>query len=166
MANQQVQPRYIAIFRQAKNLAMGEHPLSKYVPPLLLLADALLTSLIISKVACKFCNSLLVLNKTDLGLGIDTEIDWKTYMEHIKQFVDGERDYTKITGGTGPLVYPAAHVYIYWALYHITDKGRNILLAQRIFGVLYLGTLGIVMSCYRKAKVWHPRRSSSEEPNG
>ena len=32
---------------------MGEHPLSKYVPPLLLLVDALLTSLIISNVACK-----------------------------------------------------------------------------------------------------------------
>lgn len=80
-------------------------------------------------------------------------------MEQIEQFVNGERDYTKIKGGTGPLVYPAAHVYIYWALYHITDKGKNILLAQRTFGVLYLGTLGIVMSCYRRAKVWQLRDS-------
>lgn len=68
-------------------------------------------------------------------------------------YVKGETDYTKITGATGPLVYPAAHVYIYWALYHITDKGRNILLAQRLFGVLYLGTVAIVMACYRRAKV-------------
>lgn len=53
MADKQQPPRYVALYRQANDLAMGEHPLSKYVPPLLLLADALLTSLIISKVACK-----------------------------------------------------------------------------------------------------------------
>lgn len=74
-------------------------------------------------------------------------------MEQVEQYDKGERDYIQIRGGTGPLVYPAAHVYIYWALYHITDKGINILLAQRIFGVLYLGTLSLVMACYRRAKV-------------
>ena len=76
-------------------------------------------------------------------------------MEQIEQYIAGERDYTKIKGGTGPLVYPAAHVYIYWVLYHVTDQGRNILLAQGIFGVLYLSTLAFVMSCYRKANVIH-----------
>ena len=89
---------------------------------------------------------------------VDTEIDWTTYMEHIELYVNGETDYTKITGATGPLVYPAAHVYIYWALYYITDKGRNILLAQRLFGVLYLATIAVAMACYRRAKVhisWH-----------
>jgi hypothetical protein len=89
----------------------------------------------------------------DLNFETDTEIDWTAYMEQVEQYVNGERDYTKIKGGTGPLVYPAAHVYVYLGLYYITDKGRNILLAQRIFGVLYLATLGIVMSCYRRAKV-------------
>jgi alpha-1,3-mannosyltransferase len=74
-------------------------------------------------------------------------------MEQVKQYDNGERDYMQIKGGTGPLVYPAAHVYVYWALYHITDKGTNILLAQRMFGVLYLSTLSIVMACYRRAKV-------------
>ncbi len=75
-------------------------------------------------------------------------------MEQVEQYIAGERDYTKIKGGTGPLVYPAAHVIIYGILYHITDKGTNILLAQRIFGVLYLGTISIVMACYRRDKVW------------
>ncbi|KIN00278.1 glycosyltransferase family 58 protein [Oidiodendron maius Zn] len=73
-------------------------------------------------------------------------------MEQIEQYIAGERDYTKIKGATGPLVYPAAHVYIYWALYRITSNGTNILLAQYIFGLLYLGTLAIVMACYRRAK--------------
>lgn len=133
MASQDQTPRYIALYRQAKNFAMGEHPLAKYGSPVLLLLDALLCSLIISKVSY-------------------TEIDWKAYMEQVKQYDNGERDYTQIRGGTGPLVYPAAHVYIYWGLYHITSKGTNILLAQRIFGILYLGTLSIVMACYRRAK--------------
>jgi alpha-1,3-mannosyltransferase len=86
-------------------------------------------------------------------VSIDTEIDWKAYMEQIELYVAGERDYTVIKGGTGPLVYPAAHVYIYRALYHITNKGTDIFMAQCIFGVLYLATLAIVMACYRRAKV-------------
>ena len=44
----------VGLYRQAVSLAMGEHYLSKYVPPLLLLCDALLCSLIISRITCKF----------------------------------------------------------------------------------------------------------------
>jgi alpha-1,3-mannosyltransferase len=73
-------------------------------------------------------------------------------MEQITQIVSGERDYTKIRGGTGPLVYPAAHVYIYTGLYYLTDHGENIFLAQQVFGVLYMVTLGVVMACYWEAK--------------
>jgi hypothetical protein len=35
----------------------------------------------------------------------DTEIDWQTYMQHVQSFLAGERDYSKLTGDTGPLVY-------------------------------------------------------------
>ncbi|KAL2821602.1 putative alpha-1,3-mannosyltransferase [Aspergillus granulosus] len=81
---------------------------------------------------------------------LDTEIDWTTYMQQIQLFINGERDYTLIKGSTGPLVYPAAHVYSYTALYHITDEGRDIAFGQAIFAFLYLITLTIVMSCYRR----------------
>jgi alpha-1,3-mannosyltransferase len=74
-------------------------------------------------------------------------------MEQITQFVHGERDYPRMEGGTGPLVYPAAHVYIYTGLYYLTNKGTDILLAQQLFAVLYMATLGVVMLCYWKAKV-------------
>lgn len=84
---------------------------------------------------------------------LDTEIDWTAYMEQVTQFVNGERDYPKIEGGTGPLVYPAAHVYIYTGLYYLTNKGTDILLAQQLFAVLYMATLGVVMLSYWKAKV-------------
>lgn len=84
---------------------------------------------------------------------LDTEIDWIAYMQQIKQTVAGERDYTKIEGQTGPLVYPAGHVFLYHGLYELTSKGTNILVAQMIFAVLYIFNLGIVMACYRAAKV-------------
>ena len=74
-------------------------------------------------------------------------------MEQISQIVSGERDYTKIRGGTGPLVYPAAHVWIYKGLYYLTDEGKNILLAQQLFAALYMATLAVVMACYWQAKV-------------
>ena len=41
-----------------------------------------------------------------------TEIDWKAYLEEVHGYVQGERDYTKLRGGTGPLVYPAGFVYV------------------------------------------------------
>lgn len=74
-------------------------------------------------------------------------------MEQIQLYQDGEREYTKIEGGTGPLVYPAAHVWIYNILYDLTNHGKDILLAQKLFAGLYLVNLAIVMTCYRKAKV-------------
>lgn len=77
-------------------------------------------------------------------------------MEQIAQVASGERDYAKIEGGTGPLVYPAAHVYIYSGLYYLTDKGTNIFLAQELFAALYLITLAVVMLCYWQAKVGLP----------
>lgn len=89
----------------------------------------------------------------DATCDTDTEIDWQAYMQQVQQYVAGERDYTKIYGGTGPLVYPAAHVYIYQWLYNVTGHGTDIHLAQVIFGLLYLLTLSLVMACYRMAKV-------------
>lgn len=71
-------------------------------------------------------------------------------MVQIRLFLDGERQYSKITGPTGPLVYPALHVYIYTALYHLTDEGTNILRAQIIFAGLYLVTLAVALACYRR----------------
>ncbi|KAH0366291.1 ALG3-domain-containing protein, partial [Aureobasidium melanogenum] len=118
-----------------KCLAIAKDPWhTRWICPLLLLADAGLTALIVWKVPY-------------------TEIDWTAYVEQVTQYLAGERDYTKIQGGTGPLVYPAAHVYIYQVLYRFTDQGTNIPFAQIIFGVLYLMTLAVVMACYRNAKI-------------
>ena len=83
----------------------------------------------------------------------DTEIDWTSYMQQVSQYVSGERDYVHIKGATGPLVYPAAHLYIYSALYYVTDQGRDIALAQYLFGGLYLVVLSVVVACYRIARV-------------
>jgi len=46
-------PIGVVLYHHAKNLAMGNHPLAKYVPALLLLVDSVLCSLIISYVPCK-----------------------------------------------------------------------------------------------------------------
>ena len=100
---------------------------------LLLSADAVLSSLILYKIPY-------------------TEIDWRAYMQQIAIYRSGERDYTKIYGDTGPLVYGAGHVYIYNLLYMLTDNGKDIWKGQCIFVGVYLFTLGFVMACYSKAK--------------
>jgi len=38
----------------------------------------------------------------------------------VDAFLEGERDYTKIEGDTGPLVYPAGFLYVYSAIKFLT----------------------------------------------
>lgn len=153
-------PMHVQAIRFALDVANGRHALSRLIPPLLFLADALLCGLIIWKVPCKlrYPSPLERFNrqpgrKADAAASPDTEIDWVAYMEQVAQIVSGERDYTKIRGGTGPLVYPAAHVHVYTGLYYLTDGGRDIFVAQQLFAVLYMVTLAVVMACYWQAKV-------------
>lgn len=61
----------------------------------------------------------------------DTEIDWVAYMQEVKGFLDGERDYRNLRGDTGPLVYPAGFVYVYSVRLEAgetqkRESGRNI----------------------------------------
>lgn len=47
--------------------------------------------------------------------------------------------------------YPAGHVRIHQILHGITDSGRDIELAQHIYGGLYVATLTLTCAIYRKA---------------
>lgn len=81
-----------------------------------------------------------------------TEIDWETYMIQTELYINGQRNYTLITGPTGPLVYPAGHLRIHQVLYDVTDSGKNIRLAQHIYALLYAATVVLTCSIYRKAR--------------
>ncbi|PWA25174.1 hypothetical protein CCH79_00005241 [Gambusia affinis] len=81
-----------------------------------------------------------------------TEIDWKAYMDEVEGVINGTYDYTQLKGDTGPLVYPAGFVYIFTALYYITNHGVNIRLGQYIFAVFYLVTLLLVFRIYNRTK--------------
>ncbi|XP_075165077.1 alg3, alpha-1,3- mannosyltransferase [Haematobia irritans] len=81
-----------------------------------------------------------------------TEIDWKAYMQECEGFLNGTTDYALLKGDTGPLVYPAAFVYIYSALYFITSHGQNIRLAQYIFCFIYLIQMWLVLRLYSKSR--------------
>ena len=140
------------IYRGALDLASTTK--TKWLSLLLLASDSVLCGLIIWKIPCgwKYFLAIRLLISWRI-VEIDTEIDWIAYMQQVKQYLDGVCDYTMIKGDTGPLVYPAAHLYIYSALYRITDGGKDILAAQIIFAALYLGVLSLVMACYTMAKV-------------
>lgn len=69
-------------------------------------------------------------------------------MEEVQGYLDGERDYTKIQGNTGPLVYPAGFLYIFAVLKWMTNNGTNIFAAQCIFGGVYILTQAVVMALY------------------
>ncbi|KAK0228428.1 glycosyltransferase family 58 protein [Armillaria fumosa] len=80
-----------------------------------------------------------------------TEIDWETYMIQVETYLKGQRNYSQISGPTGPLVYPAGHVYIHQLLHSVSESGKNIKLVQYIYSGLYL--ISLVLSCaiYRQA---------------
>lgn len=71
-------------------------------------------------------------------------------MHQTSLYLAGERDYLKITGPTGPLVYPALHLYIHRLLHYLTASGAAIQTAQYLFALLYLLTQTLALSCYRK----------------
>lgn len=77
---------------------------------------------VLALVLAELVLSVLIIKKVKY-----TEIDWVAYMQEVSGFLAGERDYTKLRGDTGPLVYPAGFVYIYSGLRHLTDEGLNIL---------------------------------------
>jgi alpha-1,3-mannosyltransferase len=98
-----------------------------------------------------------------------TEIDWQAYMEEVDLYEAGERDYTKIRGGTGPLVYPAGFLYLFSALKAWTGQGTNIRRAQYIFLAFYLATQAFVLAIYQQClransrkKEQQPQRSVHE----
>ncbi|KAF8498348.1 mannosyltransferase [Gautieria morchelliformis] len=74
-----------------------------------------------------------------------TEIDFETYMHHVNLYGKGERDYSNIIGPSGPLVYPAGHVFIHRFLSIITSRGSELRVAQQIYGLLYL--VSVVLTC-------------------
>ncbi|KAJ7632501.1 glycosyltransferase family 58 protein [Roridomyces roridus] len=80
-----------------------------------------------------------------------TEIDWETYMIQTDVYLQGELDYSMITGPTGPLVYPAGHLYIHRILHAITGSGTNVRMAQQIYAVLYIASLALTCTIYRLA---------------
>lgn len=82
-----------------------------------------------------------------------TEIDWQAYMDEVKLCMNGERDYSVVSGGTGPLVYPAGFVWLFSGLRFITNGGSDVSLAQCIYAVVYLITLSFVLKLYRSAGV-------------
>ncbi|KAF8810116.1 glycosyltransferase family 58 protein [Phlegmacium glaucopus] len=95
------------------------------------------------------CDALLT--KLIIHLVPYTEIDWETYMIHTKLIIQGQHNYSLITGPTGALVYPAGHVRIHQFLYEITNAGSNIRLGQHIYGLLYLATFILSCCIYRSA---------------
>ena len=51
-------------------------------------------------------------------------------------FIGGERDYKKLKGDTGPLVYPAGFLYVYAAIRYVT--GGEVYSAQVVDSFPYL----------------------------
>ena len=103
-------------------------------------------------VACCLLVAEIVVNILVIQYVKYTEIDWVAYMQEVKGVLNGTFDYTLLKGDTGPLVYPAGFVYIYMALYYVTDHGQNIRLAQHIFAFFYISLLCLVFRIYMKSK--------------
>jgi alpha-1,3-mannosyltransferase len=81
-----------------------------------------------------------------------TEIDWSTYLQQVHQICwQGEYDYSRIAGDSGPLVYPAGFVWIFAGFRMVC--GDSIRAGQILFAAIYLRNLFVVCLIYRMAGV-------------
>ena len=111
-----------------------------------------------------------------------TEIDWVAYMQEVEQYLQGERDYSKMNPCEPwhPLVYPAGFVYSFAALHELTgwksasadpctQRDRSdpaaMRMAQWIFAAMHVTTLGLVAAVYAKASRSSPRARDWRAPN-
>ena len=91
-----------------------------------------------------------------------TEIDWAAYMQEVSAYQQGERDYIKIRGDTGPLVYPAGFLYFYSCLKSLASWGSDaddrfdrstspeaIQKIQWVFVALYIINCTVVLGLYQ-----------------
>ncbi|KAL3938133.1 MAG: hypothetical protein SGBAC_006895 [Bacillariaceae sp.] len=90
-----------------------------------------------------------------------TEIDWIAYMQEVQFWLDGEYDYMKIRGATGPLVYPAGFLYLFGALKWLTNGG--VLKAQIVFLFFYLATQAALFALYTITLRNRPRKRTSNQ---
>ena len=120
--------------------------------------------------ACELVLGIIIISKVPY-----TEIDYVAYMEEVDGwYVDGKYDYVEIRGGTGPLVYPAGFLYLFWSIQQLTnyhphrrfgvgsDGGGGgsgsgsgvdedqIIKVQRLFLGFYIVTQFVVLMLYTK----------------
>mmetsp|Transcript_50599 Transcript_50599/g.122101 ORF Transcript_50599/g.122101 Transcript_50599/m.122101 type:complete len:500 (+) Transcript_50599:94-1593(+) len=96
--------------------------------------------------ACELLLGLIIITKVPY-----TEIDWIAYMEEVDGwYVERKYDYVEIKGGTGPLVYPAGFLYLFWTIQQLTNRGEEIFQVQRLFLGFYLTTQCVVLVLYTK----------------
>jgi len=108
-------------------------------------------------IAAEFVLGLLIIYKVPY-----TEIDWVAYMQEVDFWLEGEYDYRKIYGNTGPLVYPAGFLYLFGFLQWLTN--RNIPEAQIIFFAFYMVTQVTSLGLYLMV-LQQIRKSFEQQPN-
>ncbi|SPP72972.1 lethal(2)neighbour of tid protein 2 [Drosophila guanche] len=118
---------------------------------------AFLRYLVLEPAALPIISVLIILAEAAINVFVIrrvpyTEIDWVAYMQECEGFLNGTTNYAQLRGDTGPLVYPAAFVYIYSALYYITSHGANVRVAQYIFAGIYLLQMFLVLRLYSKSR--------------
>mmetsp|Transcript_126109 Transcript_126109/g.251830 ORF Transcript_126109/g.251830 Transcript_126109/m.251830 type:complete len:421 (+) Transcript_126109:86-1348(+) len=93
---------------------------------------------------CDMILTLLIIRRVPF-----TNIDWEAYMMEVDCVLRGEFDYSKISGPTGPIAYPAGFCWFYGALRWLELPVPS---TQLLFGALYLAMLAVVFAVYRAAE--------------
>ncbi|KAI5963184.1 ALG3 [Candida pseudojiufengensis] len=91
-----------------------------------------------------------IITKLVIGNIKYTEIDYTTYLQQIDKINQGEINYSKIYGDSGPIVYPAGFVIIYQHLQWLC--GDSLVEAQKIFGYIFTTTILFVSFIY--SQIW------------
>ena len=88
--------------------------------------------------------------------------DYTSYMQQANKISSGEMDYSKVTGESGPIAYPALHSYIYLflELFWVNNGDMHTLLVKMMAFLAHITTVYYAVRIYQEAFKKDPKQAN------
>ena len=99
----------------------------------------------------RFTSWIIIKGCSIIWIDCFRDVDFTSYTEQSAQYLEGERDLSKILGKNGPWLYPALHIYLFALVYKLVGVSENIKYAQIFMLLVHVVTCIFTVKIYSAA---------------